>query len=361
MPAGRFVPGRFFEEQPDLPNWANDPAPRLSAAYDLFGDGRTAIKGNVSKSYAQWSAGWARRYAKSASSSDSRNWFDCAINAAGTACSGVALPTNADGIAQDNEIGPSSSPTSGLRADRNPAEGSNVLTTGIQRRGAAPAHVARVDQFRVVQAHLAGLQVSDRGADFTRRLQCVPTSDAELCKRSGPGRGRRAGSERDDHGLQPEPRKAQRVWIANRGQNSDDQSIYDGIELSFSSRLPAGGTLFGGWTTSETCRSSARQTTILMARRSPTSSLATTWRVAAGSATNAASTCRSRTSSSWLVIIRCRLGSISAPFCRATPAANGWFNGSRQRTSSRAEERTPKRSSCPSQDLCIIRATTSSI
>jgi hypothetical protein len=37
-PAGRFVPARFFPERRKLPNWNNDVAPRLSGAYDVFGD-----------------------------------------------------------------------------------------------------------------------------------------------------------------------------------------------------------------------------------------------------------------------------------------------------------------------------------
>ena len=51
VPAGRFVPARFFPERQNVPNWIGYTAPRLSAAYDLFGDGRTAIKGAISKYY----------------------------------------------------------------------------------------------------------------------------------------------------------------------------------------------------------------------------------------------------------------------------------------------------------------------
>ena len=49
-PPGRFVPGRFFPERRNIPNWNNDLAPRLSGAYDLFGNGRTALKASWSKS-----------------------------------------------------------------------------------------------------------------------------------------------------------------------------------------------------------------------------------------------------------------------------------------------------------------------
>jgi carboxypeptidase family protein len=45
IPAGRFIGSRHYDARQDIPNY-NDITPRVGAAYDLFGNGKTAIRGS---------------------------------------------------------------------------------------------------------------------------------------------------------------------------------------------------------------------------------------------------------------------------------------------------------------------------
>jgi hypothetical protein len=48
VPANIWLPARNFAAVPNVPNW-KDISPRMGAAYDLFGNGKTAIKASVSR------------------------------------------------------------------------------------------------------------------------------------------------------------------------------------------------------------------------------------------------------------------------------------------------------------------------
>ena len=47
-PASTWVGARSFDPLPDVPNW-KDISPRVGVAYDLFGNGKTAIKASASR------------------------------------------------------------------------------------------------------------------------------------------------------------------------------------------------------------------------------------------------------------------------------------------------------------------------
>ena len=76
--AGRWVPARDYDKLDDVPNF-RDISPRLGAAYDLFGNGRTALKASVGRYVQNINTDIARNNAPSWAevTSTTRTWNDC--------------------------------------------------------------------------------------------------------------------------------------------------------------------------------------------------------------------------------------------------------------------------------------------
>jgi hypothetical protein len=73
--AGRFVPERHFDRIPNLPNY-KDWVPRLGAAYDLTGDGKTGLKASVGRYMEQDASAFPERYNPMTLSPSSVSWTD---------------------------------------------------------------------------------------------------------------------------------------------------------------------------------------------------------------------------------------------------------------------------------------------
>lgn len=74
-PASTWIQARSFAEIKDVPNW-NDWSVRMAAAYDLFGNGKTAFKVNASKYIASAAAGYAANFNGMTYSTQTRAWID---------------------------------------------------------------------------------------------------------------------------------------------------------------------------------------------------------------------------------------------------------------------------------------------
>jgi hypothetical protein len=73
--AGRFVPARQFQDRPDVPNW-NTVSPRLGMAWDVKGDGKTAVKAGWGKYMRAYSSGFADAYDPNFYTSSTLTWND---------------------------------------------------------------------------------------------------------------------------------------------------------------------------------------------------------------------------------------------------------------------------------------------
>jgi hypothetical protein len=77
--ADTWIQARNFAEITNVPNW-NDWSVRAAAAYDLFGNGKTALKVNASKYIASAAAGYAQIFNGMSFSTQTRAWFDLDSN-----------------------------------------------------------------------------------------------------------------------------------------------------------------------------------------------------------------------------------------------------------------------------------------
>ncbi|HJZ77476.1 MAG TPA: TonB-dependent receptor [Vicinamibacterales bacterium] len=73
--ASTWIGPRNFPEIPNVPNW-NDWAVRFAASFDLTGDGKTAVKGNVGKYVASQAAGFAQTFNGMNGATQMRTWND---------------------------------------------------------------------------------------------------------------------------------------------------------------------------------------------------------------------------------------------------------------------------------------------
>ncbi len=238
LPAGRFMPARSFPRVPNLPNY-NNTSPRFGVAYDLFGDGRTAVKASVSKYMAGAGlseSGGSRHYdptvpvgspAPGSAPLDRRSWTDRDL-------SGLNLPTNGDDIAQENEIGPSNNLNYGLRTPRR--RDSSVTRPYAIEYAASVQHeilpglsVALFLQRRPYNGLLASRNEAVSPADYASFQVANQLNAAEMITVYNLSRAKQGQVDLLDT------------------TSEINQKIYNGIHMQVNARLPRGGLVTGSW------------------------------------------------------------------------------------------------------------------
>jgi Carboxypeptidase regulatory-like domain len=220
-PAGRFVPQRSFPAVTNYPNW-NDVVPRIGLAWDLLGDGTTAFKTSWGRYMTSFSTvGFAQLYDPLFQATDVRTWTDL----------------NGDGVAQDNEIGPSQNANFGIAPERSPDPNikrpyDNEFTASIQRQLVPGVAVTfgyyHRDYHRLFYSDNTALSPSDwTPITITNPLTKDPLTVYSLAKD-----------------------KVGAINIVDKNSPTNTR-VYNGFELSFNARL-GGANVFGGMTADRT-------------------------------------------------------------------------------------------------------------
>ena len=239
-PAGTFVPAREFAAIDNLPTLA-DWSPRLGAAYDLFGNAKTAIKGSIGR-YPAWAGGAtiSNRANTLGFQSDARTWND----------------VNKDDIAQLSEIGPSRNSAFGLAASR------NVQDPDLER--------AYSWLYAISLEHQITSRVSVATGYYYRRYlnplwtnnTLTTAADYTLINIADP---RGNGQTLPIYNLVP----AKNGQVANVDSHStENNTVFRGFEVSVNARFGRGGNLTTGFasgrTTTKTCQAGVSNPNVLL-------------------------------------------------------------------------------------------------
>jgi hypothetical protein len=243
LAAGRFVPERNFAAVENAPNW-KDINPRIGVSYDLFGNGRTAIKATVGRYISGGSLATNVNPVNTSVNSATRTWTDSNVN--------FVPDCDWNNPATNGECGPLSNlnfgkvnPTA-TRFDKEVLEGWGVrpynwsVSAGVQHQIADGASIdvgyfrRWYGNFSVVDNQLVGPE------DYDPFCITAPRNDSRL-----PNAGEQICGYYD---LKPGKVGQSQNLVRLAKHYGEQTEIYNGVDASMTWRL-SGLTLFAGLST----------------------------------------------------------------------------------------------------------------
>jgi hypothetical protein len=219
MPAGRFAPERVFTQADYkyIPRFT-DISPRLGVAYDLFGTGKTALKGAVGRYLQNFGDNLAAAYNPGGGGSTTATWTD----------------PNRDDIAQESELGPLANPNFWGPAGRPTPDPDQ------QRPYQMLYNVSVQQELRPgLSATLGYYHRRYHDMLWTDNL-ATTHADYSIIRIPDP---RLNGQTLDVYSIDPAKFGLVDQYVTNSSENS---RTYHGVDLSFIARLRAGAQVQGG-------------------------------------------------------------------------------------------------------------------
>ena len=228
---GRFAASEPYEDFA-LPVW-NDVSPRTSVVYDVFGDGKTAIRGGFNKYVTAATTGFAQLYNPTASTSQSLTWDDLDKDDIADGERGCTFRVN--GCEIDFRNLPANFGVRSL----------SKFDEDLQRPYQLAYNLGVSHEIAPGVALTAEWFHSRFGDIIVRNNVARTTTDYTKVTVINP----LDGSPIDVYNVNPDKRNA----VQNVDSNDPDvKRTYNGLEINFNARLPKGARIFGGTSTERT-------------------------------------------------------------------------------------------------------------
>ena len=242
-PASRFVPAFSIDRIPNLPNY-HDVSPRLGAAYDLFGDGRTALKWNLGRYVNAIGTNIAQisNPMEAIQTASNRSWGDANGN--------LHPDCDFDDFAANGECGAIVNPEFGtpvqvVRAREDVVTGWNNRRANWQNSVAVQHELTdglsvEVAWFRRSNVNFLLLDNLNIGPEHFSEFSITAPTDPEL----GQVSGQRLGGL---YTITPEGAALGTDYlVVPSDEYGDTWEVFNGIDVTFNGRLPNGINLGGG-------------------------------------------------------------------------------------------------------------------